>query len=241
MKKEQLKSTKAVYTDLDSLFDTRAVLLAALSKQGELDIRVFGENDITNYFNRYRDNFGVISAWMFHYYYKYRTSNLLTHADLTKVYMYIRDYILDALKLAKGEFSPVIYINTYPYTLSTEETTMMLGILTPLFGENTDIIFINIRSREIEHTWIKEKNIGMVISYSAMEWLNYQIEINNGLLPNLINVKVFAPFILEGVIKQKDLSPDLIDKLTMFFRTTCDFEFLPVEDFCLIPNAPQKT
>ena len=226
------RSVKAIYTDLDSIFDTRAVLLAALSDMGRYDLRIFGKSDITNYFNRYRDNFGTVSAWIFHYYYKNRASSLLTHADLTNVPEFINNYILDSVRIATKDTDATIYVNTWPYTLGHEETMTMLDVLDKVFP-NTNIIFINIPSREIEPSWIAEKDIGLIISYSVMEWLNYQVEKNNGLIPEIINVKVIAPFILEGTITEKELSPDLVDDLTAFFRVMCDFAFVPAKEFCL--------
>ena len=233
MENDFSKSVKPVYTDLDSLFDTRAVLLAALSNQGEYDIKLFGETDISNYFNRVKDNFGTISAWMFHYYYKHRASSLLTHADLTNIPNIIKDYLEASINTATKDTSVKIYVNTAPYSLSTDETSAMFDLLSKVFP-TTEIIFIDIPHREIEPKWIKDKDIGFVISYDIADWLGYQIEKNNGMIPELINVAIIAPFILEGVVRSKDITPETVDGLSGVFGLTCDFSFIPASDFCLV-------
>ena len=57
MKKPRSK-IKAVYTDLDSLFDTRAVLILGLTGNGHYDINF----KPSRYKLRLRDNFGTLSS-----------------------------------------------------------------------------------------------------------------------------------------------------------------------------------
>ena len=116
MKKPRSK-IKAVYTDLDSLFDTRAVLILGLTGNGRYDINF----KPSRYKLRLRDNFGTLSSKIFHWYYSRRTKDLLPKAPETSVNLVILEYFNDIIALAKNDIETTVYLNTYPYDFTSEE------------------------------------------------------------------------------------------------------------------------
>jgi len=73
---------KGVYTDLDSIFDTRAPLIVALTGAGKYGINF----KLDRYKYRLRDNFGTLSSKIFHYYYDRRTKDILKAYTICKCF-----------------------------------------------------------------------------------------------------------------------------------------------------------
>ena len=109
--KKPRSNIKAVYTDLDSLFDTRAIMLVALTDNGKYDINF----NPSKYKLRLRDNFGTLSSKIFHYFYSKRTKTVLPNAPETYVNMVILEYFNDIVALAKQDIDTTVYLNVYPY------------------------------------------------------------------------------------------------------------------------------
>lgn len=215
---------KAVYTDLDSLFDTRVVMLGLLTNQGEYSV---GKH---NYHKRVRDNFGTLSDIIFNHYYKYRSDKLLNLAPATRIQDIIKDYILDTLEKDLDDTEIVIFINVSPYKLSQAGSTLLLTILNRMFP-NVTIKFINRKTHELDVEWVRG-NIDLFISYYAIEWLNFALLDRSIYQHPLINVLMLAPFRLIGTVSSNSVNDKLIKDTKAFFRTICDFHYIDISAFC---------
>lgn len=214
---------KAIYTDLDSLFDTRAVFLGLLTNQGEYSL---GKYD---YHRRIRDNFGTLSDKIFHYYYKYRTNKVLNVAPPTNVLTIIKDYLVDNSTDLKDGLETILYVNEYPYNLSASEMTLMTAVITKNLPGVT-VKFIGVRLQDLKASWVAEK-INLFISYTAVEWLNYVLSSKQILDHPLLNVMMLAPFRVEGNLPSKNVNDDLLHQTIAFFRTVCDFSYVDIASF----------
>lgn len=210
----------SVYTDLDSIFDTRAVMIAALTNKGNQSINL----KKADYHHRVRDNFGTLSERIFHYYYKERSNNVLSNAPLTSVPDIIKEYWFDRMSNSQEDLQCTLYINFYPYNLSYEENSTMVALFKKLFPGVT-IKTIDIPPKEIESEWVCD-HVGMFISYSAMEWIERYTDNHNGLNPKLLDVTILAPCILQGVVVSGDLTTETIDNIGRLFKIMANFNFL---------------
>lgn len=215
---------KKVYTDLDSIFDTRVVMLGLLTNQGEYEI---GNH---NYIKRVRDNFGTLSDKIFHYYYKYRSNRILNIAPLTSVLDIIKDYALDNIDKGIEDMDMTLYVNIYPYNLSSASQNLIKLIILKVLPD-VNILFINVKLQELEPHWVKE-NIDLFISYTAIEWLNYSLTTGKFIHHPLLDVMILAPFRLEGTLRSNQVNDRLIDQTLAFLRTICDFNYLDIATFC---------
>ena len=225
MKKPRSK-IKAVYTDLDSLFDTRAVLILGLTGNGRYDINF----KPSRYKLRLRDNFGTLSSKIFHWYYSRRTKDLLPKAPETSVNLVILEYFNDIIALAKNDIETTVYLNTYPYDFTSEEQEIVLASVNKLLP-NVNIITINRKITDIDKKWMLDK-IGLVISYDALKWLRSATEhVSENDMADLINLKVYAPCLFEGSMDSKNVNQEAIKMMSQCYKAICDFEFLDTSVF----------
>lgn len=219
---------KGVYTDLDSIFDTRAPLIVALTGQGKYGINF----KLDRYKYRLRDNFGTLSSKIFHYYYDRRTKDILKAAPETSVPYVIRDYFSDVMDTAQKDVEAILYVNAFPYVFTNEEIDNLTKILYKLIP-NVTIKVINMPLREIEKQWVLE-NVGLFISYEAMKWLRLVTDGTGFYTGDMLKLKLYAPCLLTGTIENKDLSEERLKSLELLYRTICDFSFLDVGVFSVI-------
>jgi hypothetical protein len=220
MKKPRSK-IKAVYTDLDSLFDTRAIMILGLTGNGQYDINF----KPSKYKLRLRDNFGTLSSKIFHYFYSKRSKDILSKAPETLVNLVILEYFNDIVTIAKQDIETTVYLNTYPYNFTREEQEIILASVSKLLP-NVNLITINRKITEIEKSWMLDK-IGLIISYDAMKWLRRVTEnVSENDMGDLINLKVYAPCIFEGSVDNKFVNEEAIKMIGQCYKGICDFEFL---------------
>lgn len=224
--KKPRSNIKAVYTDLDSLFDTRAIMLVALTDNGKYDINF----NPSKYKLRLRDNFGTLSSKIFHYFYSKRTKEVLPNAPETYVNLVILEYFNDIVALAKQDIETTVYLNVYPYNFTSEEQEVILASVSKLLP-NVNIITISRPITEIDKKWMLEK-IGLIISYDALKWLRHATEFNSEYdMGDLINLKVYAPCLFEGSIDSKFVNEEAIKMINQCYKGICDFEFLDTSVF----------
>lgn len=228
---------RAVYTDLDTIFDTRLVMLSALTQYGKKKI---GNYNIKDYFtDRIRDNFGTLSDKIFHIYYKYRNKAILQHARPTYIVDIIKSYYIDLMEDIPNNPEANLYINIYPYNLTKDERDVILEVLLILF-DNVNIHFLDINPLELDAKWVSDK-IGMYVSYFTMDWLEYITAHKQFLKHPLINVIAIAPTRVKGYTISKNLNNKLLSELTMTFATIINIKFLSPLAFTPIPtNSSSK-
>ncbi len=215
------------YTDIDSLFDTRIVMLGALTELGKYDI------DMKDYLVRVRDNFGTLSSIIFNYYYERRTKSVLNNAEPTYVNTVIVDYFSDALSVAKDNLDTKLYVNLYPYTLTEEENNLIQAILNKMFP-STNVVFINMPIKDITFKWASEY-VNMMIFYQAAEWIENNIS-HIGVSDKPINssikeISVFGPLLLKGVMRKDEVTMATISTMKAFLGQFCIFDYLPLSYF----------
>jgi len=154
-----------IYTTIDSLFDTRAMLLESL---------LGSEFNVTEYINRVADDFKFIDNDTFKLLYKDRANTIFPHPKyLTKIPDIISSYLLDMdeqYKLNNSMASFSITINFYPYTFTEEEVTAMLNFISKLFILKCELKAVFLESIPQEQL----AGFNIILDYDGFEVLNEQ-------------------------------------------------------------------
>jgi hypothetical protein len=187
-----LNKKKSIYTDVDSILDTRAPIAMRLDP-----INVLKDIRSERYINRIRDNFGNISYDVFRSYYARRNSEILPHASPTAILGFIKDLheeiILD-LKNNNLEEDVVIYVNLYPYILNKTDINKIVDlVLTQVPGSLVEIIFDSYETLTPE--WIYN-HVGAMFMYDLPYWIEYHTQNTNLVQTVLLNVMGIAPSLI---------------------------------------------
>lgn len=174
---------RAVFTDLDSLLDTRIATLLLLKPELANKLIETGE-----YLLREMDTFEfeneIVTLRAFDYFYKLRKAKLLTMAPPTNIIKIatkvILDYNLSAdMKNPNNHFK--ILVNTYPYKLGMVDSAILMGKLTGLIGNIADINMVYLEPNEISIDYFKDNNVNTVILYDGYETISRAI-LKSGIL-----------------------------------------------------------
>jgi hypothetical protein len=199
-----------MYTDLDTLYDTRLSFLERLSSK---DWEFMLDND--RWITRLKDNMGNISDKIFNALFNnYREKSVLINAIPTLV---IRMIIISAQKkhddfLVISGDTPSLFLNIYPYDLDSREISLLKETLTKILYPYLKIKIISRRISEISPVWIKNKDIDLMFCYNGLEWLEYQMASMSIIENHLREVKLCIPKIVNGIIDSKDVTPELFIK-----------------------------
>lgn len=211
-----------IYTDLDSILDTRHSLLYYLNKDIAKDV-------ISNntYRNRKKDSFENISMDIFRNVYRYRNKELLLIAKPTHICGLISNLILTELKDISEDGIFNLYLNVYPYNLTMDEQSNLIELMDRMIPDFVGIKIINSNLDDIDPEWIKSNEIKTLFMYEALNWLEYQ-NANTKILTNtLTSVLLYGPDIIDGNIKESMLTPEFFKNLTIMFGGIINY--LPIE------------
>lgn len=211
-----------IYTDLDSILDTRHSLLYYLNKDIAKDV-------ISNntYRNRKKDSFENISMDIFRNVYRYRNKELLLIAKPTHICGLISNLILTELKDISEDGIFNLYLNVYPYNLTMDEQSNLIELMDRMIPDFVGIKIINSNLDDIDPEWIKNNEIKTLFMYEALNWLEYQ-NANTKILTNtLTSVLLYGPDIIDGNIKESMLTPEFFKNLTIMFGGIINY--LPIE------------
>lgn len=189
-----------IYTDLDSLLDTR------LSVAQELAFIQTGEYvKQGKYFKRTHDQIGIIPQDVFKLYYSERHKHHLGNAMPTYIVQLVtEDYMRSLLESEKllGRNDLTLYINIWPYELEDEELTNLKG----MFANDTtlfNIVYMNVPNHKLNADWVA-KNINSMYKYDLLEWFEIQTYKGKVGPTTLLNLSAYFPLIHNSEIKYND-------------------------------------
>lgn len=174
---------RAVYTDLDSLLDTRIATIILANEN--LSKRLI---ETGTYLHRDTDVFELdgelISISSYDYLYRLRKPRILTVAPPTNVIniatKVIIDYNLSAdINNPNNHFK--IIVNTYPYNLTMMDSTILMGKFNGLVGNLADVKMIYMEPDKLSLEYFKDNNINTVILYDGFSLISRMI-IKSGIL-----------------------------------------------------------
>lgn len=219
----------AIYTDIDTLFDTR---LATLNK---LDPGYMEKSLSTDYYERVSNEFEGIDTESFKVAYASRDKNTLKFSMITPAIEVIRDFAkrtLTALINSPLRRQPKVIVNSYPYSLNDKEAELIITGIRKLTKEMIDIEIIHRPIEAITPEFIKENCAAMCL-YDYGEWLG--VHSSSGALQRtpIPNITLFTAALFSskenvGLVFEGD--PTRI--LEMRFKPFIGFSMIPVAFFC---------
>lgn len=212
---------KSLYVEIDDLFDTRLSFLNILTK----DKRV----KKINYHNRIRDNFGSIPFNIFNHYYSYRNKYVLRNALPTKIFDLIIDFVLEYIKLNESELNFKLYINIYPYDLTSVEIDNLQTALKKTFLE-TDIEVFFLDPYELDLDWIVS-NIDVLVMYNGIKWLEYKNIIGEIRTMPITDKTLVVPFKIDGVGDSQLLTVNDIELYKSIYKSIVDLQIIDLNVF----------
>ena len=211
-----------IYTDLDSILDTRHSLLYYLNKDIATDVIASNK-----YRNRKKDSFDNISMDIFRTIYRYRNKELLLIAKPTHICGLISNLILTELKDISEDGVFNLYLNVYPYVLTMDEQSNLVELMDRMLPDFVGIKIINSSLDDVDPDWIKANDIKTLFMYEALNWLEYQ-NANTKILTNtLTSMMLYGPDVIDGNIKEDMLTPEFFKNLTIMFGGIINY--LPIE------------
>ena len=187
--KEIIDKKYSIYTDVDTILDTRAPIAVRLDPKSVIP---FIDND--EYIYRIRDNMGNISYDVFRSYYARRDSSILPHASPTAILGFIKEHYDETMLDIKNqnlEEDVVIYVNLYPYMLDKDDINKIVDlVLTQVPGSMVEIIFESYDT--LTPDWIRD-HVGSMFMYDLPYWIEYHMQNTNLTKTFLLNVMGIAP------------------------------------------------
>jgi len=214
-----------LYTDLDTIFDTRYQLLKVINPKELKRIVLDG-----SYHSRITENYGNISYEMFKPIWDKRIKQVLVYAPRTGMLDIIKDQFLQCI--VDPVYTDVLkdltlYVNTYPYNLTEEESKDIEdGIARTIIDLNIECMYKP--WSELTTNWMVE-NIGYIFMYEFINWVNYQI--TTGTFNVKLNrIEAYAPGVLrlESPIK---ITNKAVLELEENYKMLCNLSLIDAEYF----------
>ena len=218
---------KNIYTDIDTIFDTRIALAYLLDSKNITEFIKSG-----SYKNRVKDNYNNISYDIFQALYKVRNKKILEFALFSNILANIREqYGISVTDITTVELNSnvVLYLNTYPYDLTVEEQDNISSILIALLP-NIKIKILNIKYSEIEPEWIK-KNVSCMFMYDGIEWLESKVADTTLITTPLIDIMLVVPLLSNSELSSKKINSELVNNLYKLTSSLIELVVLPANNF----------
>lgn len=227
-----------IYTELDSIFDTRLPILTAISYPIAEEVVASG-----GYHNRLKDEFGPISADLFSSIYAKRKKMVLRYSGLTKIIHVVgkiyRDRITD-IKNCEIRNTIKIFINTYPYDLSSSEQDELTKAICLEIGL-VDIVFVKANNKQLTPAWIRDKDINSVIKYDLLPWIEYHMGKGNFEESSLANISLACPPLLDIYASPKQINLDMYKAIKESLQPYANVEFIDTDYFCKVLHMPKAS
>ena len=227
----EVKTEMDVLVDLDSLLDTRLTTLYDMSVPVYEDMIAKG-----TYHNRYKDSFGPITYSIFKAIYGERTKEILRLATPTNMVNTINEYFVEAFmnnKRAGGTDIPNLYINIYPYKLTDDEQLLIRTSFTTMI-KNIPIFIVSMDATQLTPMWVRD-NIGLLVLYNGMEWMEKQTANLNLIKTPLVNTAMFVPAVAvsDAHVKNNDMKAlgELFTDLEEMGKTLIRVKFLRISNY----------
>jgi len=194
------KTNNDIYTDLDSILDTRLATIFNVDKNIYKEI-MSGVDNIEKYLTRRTDSFGRLSSLVFKELYKRRDKRSIATPLPNGIPLLIHSYLASIIE--ESSKIPKLYLNVYPYELSVKEKTILKNNIASVYKNMIDVEILDKPTKDITIKFIHE-NIGLMIMYSGLKWIEYHMSNRSLLSLNLPDVTMIVPRLLDNNIFSKN-------------------------------------
>jgi hypothetical protein len=184
-----------VFTNLDSLFDTRLAMYKYIASEEQFDLlwktwrdRLYDRYDPIMNYEKYRDL------------YSRRDKSLLKVASLTNLFSVIQAVIIEREQL--GMTSPELLlnlcINIHPYKLDSTEKEAITGVIRSALamGSGLEIIYVSMTHSELTPTYILSNRIIDLFLVDGEEWLIPRLKNSDMVQPMIKDTTLYLPGIM---------------------------------------------
>lgn len=230
------KTNNDVYINLDSILDTRLATLFKLDKKLAIDILTNNEAG-EKYFTRHTDRFGNLSPEVFNRFYQKRDNNTILEPIPTMIMPILHSYVGSIIENEAGKIV-VIHLNTYPYDLNKKDTDKIVRAIMAIFNNLVDVEIINKPESEITVKFIHE-NIGLMVMYNGLKWVEFNMSNRNLLSLNLPDVTMLVPKLFNNNIFAKSSIDDVFKDYEKTVQPFIQLLFLSPRVFSVKKNKKE--
>lgn len=219
-----------IYVDLDSLFDTRAAVMA------QFGMDIVEKNITGDYYERVYDEFEDIDPEAWKEAYASRNSNTLREAMVTPVARILHMFgkqTIAALIGSPFRRQPKVVINTYPYKLGHASIEAIISGVKAVTKGVLDIEVITVPLDVLTPSYVKTNYVTMVM-YSYWEWLEV-----HSLNRNLVDEQCPAVTLIgPRLVKSKEAAlkltgQDVFTAIETYAGLFIKLQLHPIDVFCV--------
>lgn len=219
-----------VFIDVDALFDTRLPILFALSPTTMDECLKSGL-----YRSRVKDSFGDIPSSVFKGFYDNRDKRVLLAARPTEMFNLLAEYIgtTTIAMTSIGDSRTIrVYLNIYPYNLIGDEVDTILTLLDNI-ATRVEVEVVSFSNHDLTPKWI-EKNVGVVIKYDSIEWVDIAMSYGTLQKTPLLETIMMGPHLITGDIDSKDVTQEVFNGMLESVNTLIGYSFIKTSYYCLM-------
>jgi hypothetical protein len=214
-----------IYTDLDSLLDTR--LTTVFDKDAMLAKEILSNG---SYPSRDIDKFGWMDRDTFNYFYSKRDKLCIKYSDQTNIQYLIDEYITYNSHKPDVPTPIKLYVNKFPYNINDEESETLRAGLSDMFPA-VEVKLLNMSNSELKPQFISN-NIGVMFKYDGLTWLEYHVVTGSVFDSSIVDTTLYVPELkLNSVIFDKKDSADIFDRMVHIAKPFIKLKFLSIVYF----------
>lgn len=229
---------KRLYVSLDSLFDIRQGVLNTINTEFATEVTKKPE-----YFLRQEDIFGignnVLTKENYNLVLEQMKSVVLRNSFRSKMHLFINHLRSSIIQMSIQNVIPIsneIDVNIYPFTLSENESGMIIDGISRALGKTLKVNLVNLSPDDLKLD-IARNNYSSMIMYHYYDWLNkYTEQIKKEKLRdiNLYVPRLFFKEIPEEEAKKlKDKGQDPFEMSQKILSPYMNIEYLPIALYCV--------
>lgn len=226
------KRRQGIYTNLDTLFDTR---LACLE---EVDVKLAIHALRSHWASRVHDSIPGLPDEVYKQLYDARDVNTLSLAHPTMMMEFIKAWCAKANETMRYTPEPgfcELFVNIWPYKLSRSAARRIGEAISNTAGEEIRITMLNIDPIEISCLDAK-RFFSAMIDNDYYRWLNERARTADLTNVKLLDVALYVPRIWRGELPEGDYAKikdiDIFAQAEETLKPLIGYEFLDYEYFC---------
>ncbi len=231
--------TLGLYTDLDTIYDTRLATLEQIHPL--LAQKAVAEG----YFDRVQDIFPMVSKENFEKIYSQRTVEILETAMPTNAMQFIPHFVKTAfpesLNNPWGQ-EVALYVNVYPYKVDKEAAKKMLEPLVALTAGAAVVNLLNLHPKKLTLGYCRD-HFGAMMIYDYQAWLDEVSKSGDFQKQSAGDIVLIAPKLYERLPTDeearsfKNLNIDAFKAIEIGASAQIGLQFVDVKEFSA--NMPE--
>lgn len=196
-------ANKIVYIDIESLMDLRQGYILSLPDRDPTEVANYLASD--DYTRRDSDEFKFGTKEGYQDAVNRGIKTILFNSTITYLTVTVINSIngiINRNAIEQANNIPTVWVNVYPFKLSTEEIEIFRDALFQRLGIDTYIELVSIPKEELSPSWLSGSAISTVIMYDYAEW--FRIHGQSVVTVSLPDIQFYFPKMYEVAPKTED-------------------------------------